>query len=117
MRTLMGRLAIRLTRLPDLDTEQDAASRGFLCYGRFAVIRGGSFWFGPAASSHPTTTRIGWYWAVDASGDLLVSARGAGSDGEALFVEWKSALALLVDQLVKRRCIRKPITIVAMALR
>ncbi len=101
-------LTIRLTRLPDIHSEQAVASHGLLRYGRFAVTRGGGFWFAQTISSHPTNTQVGWYWAVNAAGELLVSARGAGIDGEALFSTHKPVLAQLIDQLVKLRCIDKP---------
>jgi len=97
-----------LTRLPDINSEQTVASHGLLRYGRFAVTRGGGFWFALAISSHPTNTEVGWYWAVNEAGELLVSARGAGIDGEALFNKHKPFLAQLIDQLVKLRCIDKP---------
>jgi len=102
------RLTIKLDRLPDIHSLQAAGEHGYDRYGRFAVLRGGGFWFADTVSSHPTDTATGWYWAIDAAGRLLVSARGAGVDGEALFTTRKPVLALLVEALVDRRYIRAP---------
>lgn len=101
-------MIIRLTRLPDFNTDRQLHATPYWAYGRFAVLLDGSFWFGDLHSSHPTVTKVGWYWAVDRHGDLTVSARGAGVDGEALFAQQKPVLARLVEELVKRRIIRKP---------
>ena len=102
--TLRGSLA----RLPDIDSGCGLARHGLADYGRFAVLRDGSFWFGGLASSHPRDCAVGWYWAVAADGGLLVSARGAAADGRSLFGERKQVLALLVEELVARRIIRRP---------
>jgi len=47
-------LTIRLTRLPDIHTEQAVASHGLLRYGRFVLMREGGFWFAHTISSHPS---------------------------------------------------------------
>lgn len=101
-------LKIRLSRLPDINTDRQLQDTPYWAYGRFAVLLDGSFGFGNLHSSHPTVTKTGWYWAVDRHGDLTVSARGAGVDGKALFDMFKPVLARLVEELVKRRIIRKP---------
>ncbi len=105
------KLVIRLASLPDIDTLDDVGEYGYSGYGRFAVLEDGGFWFGETRSSHPATTDTGWYWATTKSGELLVSARGAVADGEALFGKRKPVLALLIDELVKMRYIRKPASI------
>ena len=101
-------LTIRLRRLPDIHSLESVRERGFVRYGRFALLRDGGFWFADAVSSHPATTVVGWYWALDAEGILLVSARGAAPDGESLFTSKKDVLARLVEELVGRRYIAKP---------
>lgn len=101
-------MKITLTRLPDINSDRQLQATSYWAYGRFAILPDGSFWFGDLHSSHPTVTNVGWYWAVDRQGDLAVSARGAGVDGEALFGKYKPVLARLVEELVKRRIIRKP---------
>lgn len=101
-------LRVRLGRLPDLDSEEAAERRGLRAYGRFAITRGGRFWFGSARSSHPGDTRVGWYWALDQEGTLLVSARGVEADGLALFEDGRPTLAFLVERLVKLRVIPNP---------
>ncbi len=104
----MMTLTIRLIRLPDIHRLQAVSDHGYVRYGRFAVLRGGSFWFADAVSSHPGDTDTGWYWAITPGGELLVSARGAGIDGAALFADRKPTLAQLIEELVQRRYIRKP---------
>lgn len=104
-------MKIRLTRLPDINTDRALEGYGFMAYGRFALLRGGGLWWGDIHSSHPSDTVIGWYWAVDGNGDLVVSARGAGIDGEMLMQERRDLLAWLVAELVRRRVIRKPQTL------
>jgi hypothetical protein len=101
-------LTIRRARLPDLDREAPMRAAGYEAYGRFALLRGGGFWFGELRSSHPGTTTVGWYWAIDARGELLVSPRGAAVDGELLFGERRDLLARLVAELVGRRLLPKP---------
>jgi len=98
-------MKIRLTRLPDINTDRALEGYGFMAYGRFALLRGGGFWWGDIHSSHPATTQIRWYWAVDGNGDLAVSARGAGIDGEMLVRERRNILAWLVAELVRRKII------------
>lgn len=104
-------LVVRLTRLPDVDSPRAAAEHRLTRYGRFALTRGGSFWFANERSSHPPTTAVGWYWAVTADGSLLVSARGSALDGQALFGAQAPALAALIERLVRERIILKPATI------
>lgn len=101
-------LTIRLIRLPDIHGLQAVADHGYVRYGRFALLRSGGFWFADAVSSHPGDTATGWYWAITPGDELLVSARGAGIDGEALFADRKPVLVLLIEELVRRRYIRKP---------
>lgn len=103
-----GILTIRQKRLPDIDTSMAVERSGLARYGRFALTRNGSFWFGEAASSHPPDTATGWYWGITLQGELLVSARGAGLDGDALFSERKPVLARLIDELVRRRFLPRP---------
>lgn len=101
-------LVIRHAHLPDLDDPADAATRGYRAYGRFALLRSGGLWFGDARSSHPATTKTGWYWALDASGAVIVSARGSRLDGEALFSGDRAVLACLLEELEARRIIARP---------
>lgn len=101
-------MIIHLTRLPDISTDRQLQATPFCAYGRFALLRDGAFWYGDLRSSHPTTTQTGWYWAADGSGDLHVSARGAGIDGQMLVRDRRDILAWLVHELVRRRVIRKP---------
>ena len=105
------KLVIRLASLPDIDTLEDVGEHGYSGYGRFAALEDGGFWFGETRSTHPAGTETGWYWATTKDGELLVSARGAVADGEALFGKRKPVLALLIDELVKMRYIRKPASI------
>ena len=100
-------MMIRITRLPDINSAQALEKYRYASFGRFALLRGG-LWFGGLHSSHPPSTATGWYWAVDRNGDLLVSARGAVLDVEILVRERKDILARLVDELVRRRIIKKP---------
>ncbi len=101
-------LTVRLERLPDLDNDQAVAQHDFAAYGRFGVTRNGSFFFSGVRSSHPQDCAVGWYWAIREEGILLVSARGAKIDGEALFQERKPILARLIEELVATGVIRKP---------
>lgn len=101
-------MIIKLIRLPDINSDRQLQATPYWAYGRFAILLDGSFWFGDLHTSHPTVTSIGWYWAVNGQGNLAVSARGAGVDGEALFGKYKLVLARLIEELVKRRIIRKP---------
>jgi hypothetical protein len=89
-------IPIRLTRLPDIHSNLDRY--GFRDYGRFALLRDGGFWWGDIRSSHPRDCQIGWYWAISGEGDLLVSARGEGIDGDSLFGEKKPVLARLLAE-------------------
>jgi len=104
-------LVIRKVRLLDLNTDAEIERHGYACYGRFSMLRNGSFWFGDVRSMHPKETSIGWYWAISPTGELLVSARGAAPDGERLFTDCKPILTLLIEELVKRRYILKPVQI------
>jgi hypothetical protein len=101
-------LTIRLTRLPDINADRDLERYGYYAYGRFALLRNGSLWFGELRSSHPSNTAVGFYWALESRGVLLVSARGAGIDGEMLISDRRDILAWLAGELVRRRVIRKP---------
>lgn len=104
-------LVVRLTRLPDIDSPSVAANHGLVHYGRFAVTRNGSFWFAYERSSHPSTTAVGWYWAIASDGALLISARGSALDEQALFGKQAPTLAMLIDYLVKKHIIPKPTSI------
>jgi hypothetical protein len=44
-------------------------------YGRFAILNDNSLWFGGVKSSHPSNTKIGFYWATKGD-NLLISPRG-----------------------------------------
>jgi len=101
-------LRVALARLPDIDSGSGLARHGLTAYGRFAILRDGSFWFAGLASSHPRDCAVGWYWAVTQEGGLLVSARGAAAEGRSLFGERRPVLALLVEELVARRTIPRP---------
>jgi hypothetical protein len=72
----MGVITVDLTvRLPDIN-QRKYIPKHFDDYGRFAILSNGSLWHGPCSSSHPRTTRDGFYWAK--SGDTLyLSPRGA----------------------------------------
>jgi len=104
-------MKIRLARLPDINTDRQLKATPYVAYGRFALLRNASFWFGELYSSHPPVTLIGWYWAIDRQGDLHVSARGAEVDGDVLVREQRDILVWLVGELVSRRIIRKPMTL------
>lgn len=101
-------MKIRVLRLPDINSDRDLAKYGYRAYGRFALLRRNGLWYGDLHSSHPSTTQTGWYFAVTSEGDLLVSARGAGIDGEVLVNKRRDILAWLVGELVKRKIIGKP---------
>lgn len=104
-------LLIHLERLPDISNDRDFARYSYKAYGRFAILRSGVFWIATLHSSHPLDTATGWYWAISKDDSLLVSARGAGIDGERLFEKNKPVLALLIEELVKMRIIAKPTSI------
>ena len=104
-------MTIRLVRLPDIDSDRQLQQTGYVFYGRFAVLLDNSFWFGSLSTSHPAVTKTGWYWATTRAEELLVSARGSKLAGDALFHEHKPVLAWLIEELVKRRIIWKPMTI------
>lgn len=93
----MKKIEIKTTRLPDLHTEQRLSEYHLVSYGRFAFLNSGSSWFGDLRSSHPATTRTGWYWSIDSGGQLLVSPRGAQTDLELL----KTTDSWLLDELVQ----------------
>ncbi len=102
-------MKITLTRLPDINTDRDLAKYGYRAYGRFALLKGGAgLWFGDLHSSHPRDCQVGSYWAIDREGVLLVSARGAGIDGDNLVSKRRDILAWLVEELVSQRVISKP---------
>ena len=62
-------------RLPDIDRAADIP-KDLEDYGRCAVLRNGALWFAPVKSSHPASTREGFYWALKAD-TLYISPRGA----------------------------------------
>lgn len=101
-------MKVHLVRLPDINSERSLQGSGYQIYGRLALLRGGSCWLGDIHSSHPANTQIGWYWAIGSEGDLYVSARGAGLDGETLIHDRRDILAWLIAELVRRRMMRKP---------
>jgi len=101
-------LTIREGRLPDLDDPSDAATRGYRAYGRLALFRSGGLWFGNTRSSHPASTQVGWYWAINADDDLIVSARGCLTDIELLLGKDRRTLAWLLTELERRRLISRP---------
>ena len=95
---------IRFVRLPDIDREDRLPQFGLPAYGRFAVLRNGGFWLGMVRSSHPRDTSVGWYWAVDPAGNLLISDRGAENRAP-LFADDRRLLRMLVRELRKRRLV------------
>jgi hypothetical protein len=104
----MATLIIRETSIPDLDDPDEAAERGYVSYGRFARLNSGGLWFGDVRSTHPESTQAGWFWAFDEKGDLLVSSSGSSVDAELLFSGDRAVLAWLLEELVKRRLLKKP---------
>ena len=69
-------LIINLSRrLPDVHHLEDL-SPDLERYGRCAVLRNGTFWYGETMSSHPPVTKEGFYWAF-AGSTLYFSPRGA----------------------------------------
>lgn len=102
------RLIIHLDSLPDINSVRDLERYNYRDYGRFAVLRDGKFWVQTLHSSYPADTETGWFWAVDRSERLLVSARGAVMDGESLFTRKKYVLACLIEELVKKRILARP---------
>jgi len=101
-------LTIREARLPDLDDPDEACRRDYRAYGRLALLRPGGLWFGDARSSHPGSSRIGWYWAIDVDESLLVSARGILTDIDVLLGHDRKILAWLLAELERRRLIARP---------
>lgn len=104
----MDILVVKSGRLPDLAGAEEARERGLLDYGRCALLGDGSLWLSDARSSHPAGTAKGWYWAIDTLGDLILSPRGAGCDGEWLFGEGRWLMAALLAELEARRAISRP---------
>jgi hypothetical protein len=90
------KLTIDLTvRLPDVNRENDIPTQ-YDDYGRFAVLKGGSYWFAGVRSSHPDV-RAGFYWALNrADNTLYISPRGAVSDLQSLDDE---LVFFLIDKL------------------
>ena len=66
-------------------------------YGRFAITNSGSPWFGDLKSSHPMSTRTGWYWGINNGGQLIISPRGAQTDLELL----KNPYSWIIDDLAR----------------
>jgi hypothetical protein len=104
----LRQMKVHLVRLPDINSNRDLEGSGYQMYGRLALLRGGVCWFGDLHSSHPANTQIGWYWAIGSQGDLYVSARGAGLDGEILIHDRRDILAWLIAELVRRRLMLTP---------
>ena len=69
-------LTIDLTRrLPDIN-KYNNIPEDLERYGRCAILRSGSFWYGEVNSSHPPSTQEVFYWAI--SGNILYfSPRGS----------------------------------------
>lgn len=99
-------LTIKLDRLLDCSDLTVAANNGYASFGRFALLRDGGLWFGDIRSSHPSTTLRGWYWAVVAQNCLVLSARGAKTDGGFLFGEGRYIITWLLLELENRKIIR-----------
>ena len=97
-------IKISYTRLPDINRHEAITSYRLHDYGRFAVLTDNSFWWGDVLSTHPRTTKTGWYWAVgDKPDELLISARGSKLDLEALHGPDNPVVDLLIRELKKRR--------------
>lgn len=62
-------------RLPDVDSYAEVPQQ-YERYGRCAILRSGAFWYGEVNSSHPPTTKEGFYWALEGN-ILYISPRGA----------------------------------------
>ena len=104
-------MIIHLCRLPDINTDRQLQTTPYWAYGRFALLLNESCWLGDLYSSHPSVTKVGWYWSVDRQGDLHVSARGAGIDGMMLVRERRDILLWLIGELVRRGVIRRPMSL------
>jgi hypothetical protein len=66
-------------RLPDINSYRDLPA-WFSDYGRFGILKNGSYWFAGIQSSHPAVL-AGFYWALNETGDVLyLSPRGAMND-------------------------------------
>lgn len=90
-------------RLPDVN-RHSAVPPEFESYGRVAVLNSGSLWFGGTASSHPPTTKEGFYWAL--SGSVLhLSPRGAAWGWERHITD--DLIRFLADKLSLRRRFRQ----------
>ena len=96
-------LSVMFKRLPDINKQHQMLDHSLSNYGRFAVLRSETFWFGDIRSSHPTTTQTGWYWAIDKRNNLVVSARGSNLDLEKLLENEKRVLRILIAELEDRR--------------
>ena len=96
---------VRVKRLPDLNREEQLGRYGFADYGRYGLLRSGEMVLGGIQSSHPATTKIGWYWAVDGDGALIVSGRGVDYDREAVLRDHSQTVSRLVQDLMARRVI------------
>jgi len=62
-------------RLPDIN-KYSTVPKDLERYGRCAILRNGSFWFGEVNTSHPPSTQEGFYWAIYGS-VLYFSPRGS----------------------------------------
>ena len=101
-------LYLKQERLLDCSDPEIAALNGYSDYGRFALLRDGGIWFGDVRSCHPSTTHRGWYWALVERNCLILSPRGARTDGDYLFDEGKPIIASLLEELERQRVIRHP---------
>jgi len=54
-------------------------------------------------SSHPSNTQIGFYWAVDQRGSLIISTRGNILDYDLLTTNENKLLGDIVGELKSRR--------------
>ena len=81
----MKKLTIYLNkRLPDTHTIPDE----FDNYGRFGVTNSGHWFFRLASSSHLSTTKEGFYWAINYREDkLFISPRGSDMNWKHLIDE------------------------------
>ena len=92
------------SRLPDIHSATDIARNGLISYGRFALLRDNTFWWGDNLSSHPRDTKTGWYWAIPSgSREIVVSARGCKLDIEELMAPDNPVIGQLLRELKRRR--------------
>lgn len=71
-------------QLPDIHYEREYTKLGLNAYGRFGVLADSSLWIGNHLSTHPSHLIMGFYWAVDMYGNLILSPRNLKSEIEVL---------------------------------